>query len=152
MQVLFSKSFERTEDSAKQACEQNDGSVPGLNLFEGFALEKFKSVDKTKFKVPHMGWNKVKVSETPKSVLRNKLFSEIGSQKDFYYVHSYAAILSQTAHDRLKAQDLSVASSDYINEYIAMIWDEKRNLGGCQFHPEKSSKHGLKLLENFVDL
>ena len=86
--------------------------------------------------IPHVGWNDTDVKN--KSIL----FKGIESGNDFFYVHSYCFLPSNP----------SAISSivNYDAEIVASI--EKDNVFGTQFHPEKSSKAGLKLLKNFLDL
>ena len=87
-------------------------------------------------KVPHIGWNSVKINQ------KNGLFEGIDDESYFYFVHSYY----------LKAEDpeIVVATTDYATLIHAAV--EKGNIFACQFHPEKSSDVGLKILENFIAL
>ena len=88
-------------------------------------------------KVPHMGWNTVEIWREDCSLLRG---IEEGSY--FYFVHSYYVV----------PFDLSVVATStvYGVEYTSMIW--KDNIFATQFHPEKSQRLGLKILENFTRL
>ena len=89
-----------------------------------------------KFKLPHIGWNEIEI------VKESKIFKEIQNKSHMYFVHSYEFI----------PEDKSVisATTDYSSKIVCSV--EKDNLFGTQFHPEKSDKIGLKLIENFLDL
>ena len=89
-----------------------------------------------KFKLPHIGWNEIEI------VKESKILKNIKNQSHMYFVHSYEFI----------PQDKSVisATTDYSSKIICSI--EKDNLFGTQFHPEKSDKTGLKIIENFINL
>jgi len=87
--------------------------------------------------IPHMGWNKVIVGE-PMSLLGG-----LGAEKHFYFAHSYCARITDDA--------ASVAYTEYDGvELTAAV--QKQNIFGVQFHPEKSSNQGLKVLSNFVEI
>lgn len=87
-------------------------------------------------KIPHMGWNSIEIN--PKS----KLFEGIANESYVYFVHSYY----------LKAEDEEVvaATTEYSTHIHAAV--EYGSVFGCQFHPEKSSSIGLKILTNFANL
>ena len=89
-----------------------------------------------KFKLPHIGWNEIEI------VKESKILKNIKNQSHMYFVHSYEFI----------PQDKSVisATTDYSSKIVCSI--EKDNLFGTQFHPEKSDKTGLKIIENFINL
>lgn len=86
--------------------------------------------------IPHMGWNLVSL---PKDM---DLFADLGSEEHFYFAHSLYADVSDG-----KAE---VACTEYGFEMPASV--QKANIYGVQFHPEKSGKTGLKVLENFAEL
>ncbi len=86
--------------------------------------------------VPHMGWNRV---ELPGAM---NLFSDLGQAKHFYFAHSYYA--------KVTDPQASVAYTDYGFALPAAV--QKDNIYGVQFHPEKSSRQGLKVLQNFYDI
>lgn len=83
--------------------------------------------------VPHMGWNNLLLR-------RNTLFNNITATDDVYFVHSYYAELNENC----------IAECDYINPFAAAI--QKDNFYAVQFHPEKSGKVGLQILQNFIEL
>jgi imidazole glycerol-phosphate synthase subunit HisH len=86
--------------------------------------------------VPHMGWNLVELPE------EMDLFSDLGAAKHFYFAHSY--------HARVSDEQAKVAHTDYGFALAASV--QKGNVYGVQFHPEKSAKQGLKVLQNFYDI
>lgn len=106
--------------------------VEGLGVLDG---EIVSIPPKEGYKIPHMGWNSLKIREGA------RLFQGIGQDPYVYFVHSYY----------LKAEeDIVTARTEYGVSIDASV--EKGNLFACQFHPEKSSEAGLKILENFVRL
>jgi len=86
--------------------------------------------------VPHMGWNFVELPEDM------ELFSDLGKAKHFYFAHSY--------HAQVRDDQAKIAHTDYGFALAASV--QKDNVYGVQFHPEKSGKQGLKLLQNFYDI
>lgn len=113
--------------------ESSDESpdVSGLSLLKG----KIKRIpDKGGFKVPHIGWNSLKVADSA------ALFRGIPQDSHVYFVHSYY----------LEAEEpIVTATTDYVVDIHASV--QKDNLFACQFHPEKSGTIGLKLLKNFAE-
>lgn len=110
--------------------EESPG-VKGLSLLPG-KIVKFTKTDD--IKVPQIGWNSLSF---PK---KSKLFSGIEEDSYVYFVHSY--------YLEAENKDDVAARSDYGIVYDAAV--ERGNIMACQFHPEKSSDVGLKILENFV--
>lgn len=113
--------------------EESDESpdVKGLGLLKG----RIVTIPKDNgLKVPHMGWNSVELKQ------RNGIFDGIDDESYFYFVHSYY----------LKDADVDVVAgvTHYGVEIQCAV--QNGNLSATQFHPEKSSKAGLKLLENFL--
>ncbi len=119
LQLLFSQSEEF-------------GTHEGLNLISGRVIRFPRGL-----KVPHMGWNTVKIWQGDCPLLKG-----VPEGSYFYFVHSYYVI----------PYDFSVVatSTEYGVEYTSMIW--KDSIFATQFHPEKSQKLGLKILENFQRL
>ncbi len=114
-----------------EASEESPG-VDGLSVLKGKII---RIPDKEGFKVPHIGWNSLKIN--PES----KLFSGIPEDSYVYFVHSYY----------LKAEESIVAAkTDYVADIHAAV--EKEHIFACQFHPEKSGEIGLKLLKNFATM
>ena len=89
-----------------------------------------------KFKLPHVGWNEIQI------VKESRIFKNIQSNSHMYFVHSYEFV----PEDKFVIS----ATTDYSSKIVCSI--EKNNLFGTQFHPEKSDKTGLKLIENFLNL
>ena len=87
-------------------------------------------------RIPHMGWNLVKMPEDM------DLFSGLGKEKHFYFAHSFYAEVTDN-----QAQ---VAYTDYAFDMPVAV--QKGNIYGTQFHPEKSGKTGLKVLQNFCEI
>jgi glutamine amidotransferase len=110
-----------------------NGETKGLDLISG-SVKKF-NLNK-KYKIPHMGWNEVFFDT------KNKIFKNIENQKDFYFVHSYCF--------EVKDQSNIIGKTVYGKEFASVI--NKDNIFGVQFHPEKSLKFGIKILENFLEL
>ena len=104
----------------------------GFGWIDG-VVKKINNINKT-LKLPHMGWNQI---EFKKDFL---LFSGIENKSHMYFVHSYEFLTKQ--------KDCIVATTNYGNSIIGAV--AKDNIFGTQFHPEKSQKNGLKLLENFL--
>jgi glutamine amidotransferase len=109
------------------------GFFQGLGWIAGDVL-KLQPED-TGLKLPHVGWNDI---ELVKDVA---LFKGLRKERAFYFVHSYAIQLKNS-------QDL-VAESDYGVKFTAAV--QKDNIFATQFHPEKSQKNGLIVLENFIN-
>lgn len=107
--------------------------VKGLGLLPGKILRIPKKGD---MKIPHMGWNDIKIKEGA------KLFAGLEDHPYVYFVHSYY----------LQADDPSIvaATTEYGVTVHASV--EKDNIFACQFHPEKSSTVGLQILKNFIAL
>ncbi|MCD6287862.1 MAG: imidazole glycerol phosphate synthase subunit HisH, partial [Candidatus Hydrogenedentes bacterium] len=90
------------------------------------------------FKVPHMGWNEVR----PVEGIECPLFDDIEPGTYFYFVHSYYVVPAESG--------VTAATTPYCVEFTSVVWRD--NLYAVQFHPEKSQRAGLKVLENFVNL
>ena len=119
MQFLATEGFENNKSK-------------GLNFIE--ASVNLMETDNTKnFNLPHVGWNEI-------NILKNHaIFDGIRNNSNFYFVHSYQIIL--------KNNEFLFAETKYLKKFPSIII--KDNVIGFQFHPEKSSKNGLKILENF---
>ena len=104
----------------------------------GWIAGKVSKIDNQngKFKLPHIGWNEIDIQK------ESKIFKDIENKSHMYFVHSYEFI----------PEDKSVisATTDYSSKIVCAV--EKDNLFGTQFHPEKSDKTGLKIIDNFFKL
>ena len=89
-----------------------------------------------KFKLPHIGWNQINI------VKENKIFKNIENRSHMYFVHSYEFIP--------KDKNVISATTEYSSKIVCSV--EKENIFGTQFHPEKSDKTGLKVIDNFISL
>ena len=124
--------------------EESDefGPCKGLAVFKGRVKrfpDKMPDPDAKKdafLKVPHMGWNRVQIQK------QHPVLAGIEPGSFFYFVHSYYVEPGD--------KSLIATSTDYGIEFASSI--AKDNLFASQFHPEKSQKKGLKLLDNFADL
>ena len=97
------------------------------------SVRKINNINKT-LKLPHMGWNQIEFKKD------FTLFSGLENKSHMYFVHSYELITAQ--------KDCIVATTNYGNSIIVAV--AKGNIFGTQFHPEKSQKNGLIILENFL--
>ena len=111
-----------------------EAETKGLGWISG----KVSKIDNQngKFKLPHIGWNEIEIQK------ESKIFKDIKNKSHMYFVHSYEFI----------PEDKSVisATTDYSSKIVCAV--EKNNLFGTQFHPEKSDKNGLKIIDNFLRL
>ena len=116
--------FERSDETP---------GVEGLGVLKG---EILRIPEQEGLKIPHMGWNSLKLQNN------GRLFQGLEEDPYVYFVHSYY----------LKAEDESIvkATTEYSTLIHASV--EQGNVFACQFHPEKSSDTGLRILENFVAL
>ena len=106
----------------------------GLGWISGEVL-KIDNQD-GKFKLPHIGWNELNI------VKDSQIFKDIKNKSHMYFVHSYEFIP--------KDKNVISATTDYSSSIVCSV--EKENIFGTQFHPEKSDKEGLKIIDNFLNL
>jgi glutamine amidotransferase len=116
--------FEGSEEAADL---RGLGAIPGV-------CARLASDDATQLKVPHTGWNSIRRAHA------SRLLDGVEDGSYVYFTHSYAAPVT----------DACVASTTHGREFAAVV--EKGNVFGVQFHPEKSSDAGLRMLSNFVNL
>ena len=104
----------------------------------GWISGKVSKIDNQngKFKLPHIGWNELNI------VKDSQIFKDIKDKSHMYFVHSYEFIPED--------KDVILATTDYSSNIVCSV--EKENIFGTQFHPEKSDKEGLKLIDNFLNL
>ena len=104
----------------------------------GWITGKVSKIDNQngKFKLPHIGWNELNI------VKDSRIFKDITDKSHMYFVHSYEFIP--------KDKDVISSTTNYSSNIVCSI--EKENIFGTQFHPEKSDKLGLKIIENFLNL
>ena len=89
-----------------------------------------------KFKLPHIGWNQIKILKD------SKIFKDIENNSHMYFVHSYEFVPED--------KNVISATTNYSSNIVCSV--EKENIFGTQFHPEKSDKLGLKIINNFINL
>ena len=104
----------------------------------GWMAGKVSKIDNQdgKYKLPHIGWNQINI------VKESKIFKNIDNNSHMYFVHSYEFIPSD--------KNVISATTDYSTNIVCSV--EKENLFGTQFHPEKSDKTGLQIIQNFINL
>tara|TARA_B100000989_G_C19321774_1_gene377029 strand:- start:14 stop:640 length:627 start_codon:yes stop_codon:yes gene_type:complete len=104
----------------------------------GWISGKVSKIDNKdgKYKLPHIGWNQINILKD------SMIFKDIENSSHMYFVHSYELI----------PEDRSVvsATTEYSSNIVCSV--EKENIFGTQFHPEKSDKIGLKIIDNFINL
>lgn len=115
-----------------EASEESSG-VEGLHILDG---EIVKIPDAPGLKIPHIGWNSLQLQN------EGRLFQGIPQEAFVYFVHSY--------YLRAREESIVKAVAEYGVTIHASV--EKENVFACQFHPEKSSSIGLKMLENFTKI
>jgi imidazole glycerol-phosphate synthase subunit HisH len=109
-----------------------EGFLDGLKVLEGDVL----MLPKKKVKVPHIGWNNLRIVKTESNLLKG-----VPQDSWVYFVHSY--------HIEPQDENLIAAITDYGSTLPVVI--ERSNLFGTQFHPEKSGKIGAQIMKNFVN-
>jgi len=115
------------------ANHSEEGDVSGFGWIDAEVV-RFRVQDTLRYKVPHMGWNQVKVMK------QSPLFADLNPDQSFYFVHSY----------HLKCNDQSDVLNETVYEYPFVSAIQKDNIYGVQYHPEKSHDAGEKLLRNFA--
>ena len=89
-----------------------------------------------KYKLPHIGWNQINI------IKQSKIFENIENNVHMYFVHSYEFLPDD--------KNVISATTDYSSNIVCSV--EKENIFGTQFHPEKSDKIGLKIIDNFINI
>ncbi len=104
----------------------------------GWISGKVSKIDNLngQYKLPHIGWNQINVMKD------SKIFKNIEKDAHMYFVHSYEFVPED--------KDVISATTDYSSKIVCSV--EKENIYGTQFHPEKSDKIGLKIINNFINL
>ena len=126
------------------------GICVGLQMFADISYEetetkglgwisgKVSKIDNIngKYKLPHIGWNQINI------IKDSKIYKDVENKSHMYFVHSYEFVP--------KDKKVISATTDYSSNIVCSV--EKENIFGTQFHPEKSDKTGLKIIENFINL
>ncbi len=104
----------------------------------GWISGKVSKIDNQngKYKLPHIGWNQINI------VKQSKIFENIENNSHMYFVHSYEFLPND--------KNVISATTDYSTNIVCSV--EKENIFGTQFHPEKSDKLGLKIIDNFINI
>ncbi len=104
----------------------------------GWVSGKVTKIDNQsgKYKLPHIGWNQINI------VKQSKIFKNIDNNSHMYFVHSYEFLPND--------KNVISATTDYSSNIVCSV--EKENIFGTQFHPEKSDKLGLKIIDNFINI
>ena len=104
----------------------------------GWISGKVSKIDNQngKFKLPHIGWNQINILKD------SKIFKQVENNSHMYFVHSYEFMPTDN--------NVISATTDYSTKVVCSV--EKENIFGTQFHPEKSDKTGLKIINNFINL
>ena len=89
-----------------------------------------------KYKLPHIGWNQINI------IKESRILKDIKDKSHMYFVHSYEFVPID--------KKSILATTDYSSKHVCAV--EKENIFGTQFHPEKSDKFGLKIINNFINL
>jgi len=112
-----------------------EGNSPGLGWVPA-EVKKLPSDRENKIKIPHMGWNEIKIKQ------ESPLFASDNCSKRFYFVHSYHVVCESASN--------VLATTNHGISLTAAI--RHKNIYGTQFHPEKSHRFGMELIENFLKL
>ena len=116
----------------------DEQDTPGLGLIGGrvhkFELQGRLQADGSRFKVPQMGWNRVKQTQP------HPIYAGVPDESWFYFVHSFYAKPTSREH--------SAGEADYGSLFTAAL--ARDNIFATQFHPEKSAAQGLQLYKNFL--
>jgi glutamine amidotransferase len=126
------------------------GICVGLQMFADIGYEEKETIglgwisgkvlkidnQNEKYKLPHIGWNEINI------VKESKIFKDIENNSHMYFVHSYEFVPED--------KNVISATTEYSSNIVCSV--EKENIFGTQFHPEKSDKIGLKIIDNFIKL
>ena len=112
-----------------------EGELDGLGWIDAETIQ-FSFTPEQNLRIPHMGWNSVTFQQ------ESKIFQDMYPEPRFYFVHSY--------YVKCKSKDEILTTTNYGIEFTSAVL--KQNIFGAQFHPEKSHKFGMKVLQNFVEL
>jgi glutamine amidotransferase len=112
-----------------------EGELPGLGWMDAETIRFRFDSKQTGLKVPHMGWNTVKI------LRKGTLFADMYDKPRFYFVHSFHVVSHNTEN--------VLATTEYGYDFVSVI--QQGHIMAAQFHPEKSHKFGMKLYKNFLE-
>lgn len=135
LQLLFDRGDERT-DGKLHGVNDPERWVDGLGILRGSATR----LRSCRLKVPHVGWDQIHLTPHGQAC---PLFRGVPEGANVYFTHSYA--LDEDVDDAMVA-----TRTHYVRSFASSVWEG--NVYGVQFHPEKSSATGLRILTNFVDI
>ena len=115
--------------------KSEEGVDNGLGWISGKVV-KFDQSKMTAEKIPHMGWNTVTCNE------KSPLFKDVNSEIRFYFTHSFHVIEVEESE--------VIGTTNYGYEFVSSV--QRNNIYGVQFHPEKSHRFGLQLMQKFLDI
>jgi glutamine amidotransferase len=115
--------------------KSEEGALPGFGWIEAETKRFRFEADQAKLKIPHMGWNTVKVTQD------NFLFKNFDDEPRFYFAHSYHVVCED--------ERCVLTKTCYGYDFTSSI--RKQNIVGVQFHPEKSHRFGMVLIKNFLE-
>ena len=110
------------------------GPMDGLGVIQASVVPLERQSDPA-LRIPHVGYNSVRLNP------QSQIFRGLGQEVDFYFAHSF--------HCNMRSTQGHVSKSSYGQDFVAAY--EYENVFGTQFHPEKSSRNGLRVLRNFVE-
>ena len=113
-----------------------EGILSGLGWIDMEVVKFDENKLPENLKIPHMSWNEINIKK------QSNLLIGLSNESRFYFVHSY--------HMKCNNENDILANTNYGYEFTSAV--EKENIFGVQFHPEKSHKFGMRLLENFVNI
>ncbi len=113
-----------------------EGVLPGLGWIDMEVVKFDENKLPKNLKIPHMSWNEIKIKK------QSTLLEGLSNDSRFYFVHSY--------HLKCNNESDVLTTTTYGYEYTSAV--ESKNIFGVQFHPEKSHKYGMRLLENFISV
>ena len=124
--VGYQAIFERSDEF--------NSCASGLGIFKGSVI---RFPDSQGLKIPQIGWNQIDIKQP-----ECPIYKDVDSGSHVYFVHSF--------YPELEDESIAATYTDYGVNFVSSIW--KDNIFATQFHPEKSQRVGLKILENFVNL
>jgi glutamine amidotransferase len=117
------------------AMTSEEDDTPGLQWFDAEAV-RFKIPMYARHKVPHMGWNRIRIKK------QSSLMKGVEELSEFYFAHSYYLEINDRS-DLLNETEYSISFPSAV---------ERNNIFGVQYHPEKSHRIGVKVLKNFAEM